>query len=107
MLAVSAGLLLVLAWSYAGKRLGVTAVVWWVFMAASVWCLVAVLWPVAPVTCAVLLVLFAGVPVLCHTVILYDMVVGAFPLDTFFGLVPVIVVPPVFLVLNGVLVAVL
>ncbi len=76
-------------------------------MAASVWCTVTTLGPVAPVTCGVLLAVLAGVPMLCKVVVVYDMAVGAFPLDTIFGMVPVIVFPAVFFVLNGVLVAVL
>lgn len=96
-----------MAWSYGRKRLGLTAAVWWPYMAITVWCTAAVLWPVAPVTCAVLLAFGAGVPVICKTVLVYDMQAGAFPLDTFFGLVPVIVFPPALFVVNCVLVAVL
>jgi hypothetical protein len=96
-----------LLWTFGRKRLATAGVLWWPYMTVSVWCTAAVLWPVAPVTCAVLLGLLAGVPVICKTVVVYDMNAGAFPLDTFFGLVPVIVFPPVLFVVNGVLVAVL
>ena len=89
-----------LVWTYSCKRLWAALLLWFGSMAISGTVTVMLLWPVAPVLCVLLLVVLAGVPLLCLTVVGYDMAVGAFPLDTVFGLVPVIVFPPVFYLLS-------
>lgn len=107
LLAISSVLLAALMWSFGRKRLGLAGVLWWPYMGVSGWLLGALLWPVSPVLAVAVVALAVGVPVLCLSVVGYDMVRGAFPADTFFGLIPALVAPPVLFVLNGVLTAVL
>lgn len=107
LLAISSVLLIALVWSFIRKRLALAGLLWWPFMGVSGWLLGLLLWPVSPVLAVALLVIAIGVPVVCLTVVGYDMLAGAFPADTFFGLIPPLVFPPAVFVLNCILTAAL
>ena len=91
------------AYCYGWSRFGWLLVCWAPYMAGNVWLTALLLCPAHPVWFAAIAAVFAGVPVVFLSVIVADMRLGLFPLDTFYGLAAVIVLTPSYFVLNLVL----
>lgn len=95
------------AYCYAGARWR-TLLVWWpCFAAGNTWLAALLLLPASPWWFAAIVAVFAGVPAVMLGVIVADLRLGLFPLDTIWGLIGVIVVTPAYFAVNLALLCVL
>jgi hypothetical protein len=98
-----AALTVVAGYCYAGARWR-TLLVWWpLFVAGNTWLAAQLLLPGSPWWFAAVAGGFGLTPGVILAVIVADLRFGLFPLDTFYGLIAVIVLTPAYLGVNLVL----
>jgi len=100
---VLSALAVVMGGCYAGGRWRTLLALWWPFAIGNAWWLWQLLGPEHPWAAVALIAVFAAIPAFMLTVIVADMTLGLFPLDTFYGLIAVVFLTPGFFVLNLVL----